>query len=121
MWEIVQANPDYFYMAASVHPYRNDAVEELEKWAEKGVRVIKLLPNSMNVNLGLQQNKNLHPKLKSYFKRVKELSLILLVHVGDEHSVSGHFLDNALGNPLLLLDALNMGVRIIAAHSIIII
>ena len=42
--------------------------------------------------------------------------MILLVHVGEEHSVDAGFLDNSLGNPLKLIPALDIGVRIIAAH-----
>ena len=40
-------------MAASIHPYRNDAVEEIEKWANRGIRLIKLLPNSMGIDLDM--------------------------------------------------------------------
>lgn len=34
----------------SVHPYRNDAIEELERCFQKGARVVKWLPNSQNID-----------------------------------------------------------------------
>jgi len=49
VWNMIQQFPGYFLMAASIHPYRDDAVNEIKKWAAKGVRLIKLLPNSMNI------------------------------------------------------------------------
>lgn len=35
---------------------------------------------------------------------------------GEEHTVNAGFLDNSLGNPLFCRKALDMGVKIIAAH-----
>jgi len=58
----------------------------------------------------------LHPKLKIFFEACVKYEMILLVHVGEEHSVDAGFLDNSLGNPLMLRPALDMGVKIIAAH-----
>jgi len=51
VWKVVQKYPDCFFMAMSVHPYRDDAVEEIEKWGGLGVKIIKWLPNSMNIDL----------------------------------------------------------------------
>lgn len=41
---LVQQYPDTFSMAISVHPYRKDALQQLEYWAAKGVKVIKCKP-----------------------------------------------------------------------------
>jgi predicted TIM-barrel fold metal-dependent hydrolase len=96
-------------MACSVHPYRADALRELERWARAGVRVCKWLPNSMGIDLE-------HALCRPFYRRLRELGLVLLTHVGDEHSVDAGFHDDALGNPLKLRGPLDMGVRVIAAH-----
>ena len=41
--QVCTENPDCFEMAMSVHPYREDALEEMEKWANKGVKIIKCI------------------------------------------------------------------------------
>lgn len=101
--------PTLFYPVGSVNPYRKDALEELERCAANGVRVIKWLPNSMGINPADE-------KCEPFYVKMKELDMALLTHVGDEHTVSAAFLDNSLGNPLLLRRALDCGVKVIAAH-----
>jgi len=101
--------PDYFYPFCSVNPYRPDALEELTRCAQAGCTVIKWLPNSMGID---PADKLCEP----FYHKVAELGMALLVHVGDEHSVTAGFLDNSLGNPLRLRRPLDCGVKIIAAH-----
>jgi hypothetical protein len=48
--EIVPETLDMFLPCVSVHPYRKDALEELEKYAAQGVHLVKWLPNSMGYN-----------------------------------------------------------------------
>ncbi len=43
--ELARRFPDTLLAAASIHPYRQDAIAELERVAAQGVRVIKWLPN----------------------------------------------------------------------------
>jgi hypothetical protein len=38
---------------------------------------------------------------------------VLLCHVGEEHSIDAGYLQNALGNPLLLRYPLNAGVKVV--------
>ncbi|XP_064400155.1 uncharacterized protein LOC135346463 isoform X2 [Halichondria panicea] len=104
-----QDHPQYFYSVGSVNPYRTDALKELERCAENGVSIIKWLPNSMGIDL---RDSQCHP----FYRKMKELDMALLVHIGEEHSVDAAFLDNDLGNPLLLREPLKFGVRVIAAH-----
>lgn len=101
--------PNFFHPFGSVNPYRKDALEELKYCADHGVRVIKWLPNSMGINPSDNQ-------CEAFYQKMKELDMALLVHVGDEHTVSAGFLDNTLGNPLLLRKPLDCGVKVIAAH-----
>ena len=92
----------------SVNPYRPDAIEELEKWAGHGARIVKWLPNAMGIDPS-------DPKCDPFYQKMKELDLILLSHGGEEKAVEAEE-DQKLGNPLLLRRALDHGVKVIVAH-----
>ena len=49
--------------ACSIHPARTDAIEELERFAEKGAKVLKLLPNCHNVDCSDRQYLSFWQKL----------------------------------------------------------
>src|SRR5258706_5057827 len=100
--------PDMFVPTMSVNPYRVDAIEELEKWAARGVRMIKWLPNAMGINPS-------DPRCDSFYQRMKALEVVLLSHTGEEKAVEAKE-DQKLGNPLHLRRPLDHGVRVIAAH-----
>ncbi len=53
--------------------------------------MVKLLPNSMDIDLDLKENNSLHPKLIKYYEAIIENNMIMLVHVGEEHSVSAGY------------------------------
>lgn len=108
VYKLARQFPKNFIPAMSVHPYRHDALVELEKWAKKGIRIVKWLPNAMNIDPLSKQNDN-------FYKKMKELDLILLSHTGEEKAVKA---DDAqeLGNPLRLRRPLDLGVKVIAAH-----
>ena len=95
------------YFAASVHPNRKDALEELEWSKENGAVLVKWLPNIQNIDPS-------EKRYEDYYRKLVELDLPLLTHVGDEDSFSQT--DNALGDPKLLRFALECGVKVIAAH-----
>lgn len=99
---------DLFLPTMSVHPYRPDAIIELEKWASRGGRIVKWLPNAMGMNPS-------DPKCDPFYAKMKELGLILLSHGGEEKAVEAEE-DQKLGNPLLLRRALDHGVKVIVAH-----
>ena len=107
--ELSRDSPLSFYPVGSVHPYRRDAPEELEKCASQGIAIIKWLPNSQ----GIDPSSEL---CDPFYRKMVALDLTLLVHTGYEHAVNFAYLNNEYGNPLLLRRPLNMGVRIIAAH-----
>ncbi|NBO09794.1 MAG: hypothetical protein EBV30_10765, partial [Actinobacteria bacterium] len=50
MFKFYEKYPNLFVPVISVHPYRRDAVKELEKWAKKGVKWIKWLPNAQGID-----------------------------------------------------------------------
>ena len=100
--------PDVFVPVVSVHPYRQDAITEIEKWASKGVKMVKWLPNAMGIDPS-------NPIIEDYYEVLKQHEMILLSHTGDEQAVHADE-DQAFGNPLLLRTPLNHEVRVIMAH-----
>jgi hypothetical protein len=107
--ELAQQYQDIFLPAISIHPYRRDALEELEKWAKAGVRYVKWLPNAMGMDPA-------NPVIEPFYRKMKEHNMILLSHAGEEQAVEAEE-DQRLGNPLRLRKPLDMGVRVISAHA----
>lgn len=108
VFDLVSRFPRLFIPNISVNPYRPDAVVELKKWAAKGARVVKWLPNAMGIDPS-------DPRCYKFYQTMKELDLILLSHGGEEKAVEAEE-DQKLGNPLLLRRALDHGVKVIVAH-----
>ncbi|MEE8586955.1 MAG: amidohydrolase family protein [Acidobacteriota bacterium] len=100
--------PDLFKPGISIHPYRPDAVQALEKWALQGGRIVKWLPNAMGIDPA-------DPKCDPFYARMAQLGLVLLSHAGEEKAVESEE-DQELGNPLRLRRPLDQGVRVIMAH-----
>lgn len=94
---------------ASVHPYRRDALERLDKAASQGALAIKWLPNAMGIDPS-------DPRCDAYYRRMAELKMVLISHTGVEKAVHAEE-DQKYGNPLLLRRPLDQGVRVVAAHS----
>jgi uncharacterized protein len=108
VFELAERYPDLFVPNISVNPYRPDAIVELEKWARRGARIVKWLPNAMGIDPS-------DPKCDPFYQKMKQLDLILLSHGGEEKAVEAEE-DQKLGNPLLLRRALDHGVKVIVAH-----
>lgn len=108
IFQLVQRYPDLFLPVISVHPYRHDALTELEKWAKKGARYLKWLPNAMGIDPS-------SPRIDLFYQKMKEYNMILISHAGEEQAVDAEE-DQRLGNPLLLRKPLEHGVRVIIAH-----
>jgi predicted TIM-barrel fold metal-dependent hydrolase len=99
--------PDLFIPAVSIHPSRPDAMEELDRCISAGARVLKLLPNCLNVDYS-------NPKHKPFFEKMAAAGMILLSHTGGEISLP--VIDPLLADPRLLEYPLACGVTVIAAH-----
>jgi predicted TIM-barrel fold metal-dependent hydrolase len=108
VFSLAERNPDIFLPTISVHPYRKDAILELEKWASQGARIVKWLPNAMGID---PSNSTCDP----FYSKMKQLGMILLSHGGEEKAVESDE-DQKLGNPILLRKALDHGVKVIVAH-----
>lgn len=109
-WALTVAarHPDCFLPAASVHPYRKDAVAELERAAGRGAVCVKWLPNAQHIDPS-------SPRCDEMYRALARLGLPLLTHAGHEAAVEAEE-EQKLGNPLLLRRALDAGVKVIVAH-----
>lgn len=103
----VTARHEKMLFACSVHPYRKDAVAEVERCVKAGAVLMKWLP--------LVQNFNPADALCfPVYEALAHFKLPLLSHTGGEKSLP--YLDAASADPALLLPALERGVTVIAAH-----
>ena len=100
--------PELFLYGCSVHPYRPDALEELERCAAAGAIACKWLPNAMGID-------PLDPRCEPFYERLAALGLVLLSHAGEEQAVHAEEAQE-LGNPLRLRRALELGCTVIVAH-----
>jgi hypothetical protein len=96
---------------ASVHPYRKDALEELQKVYAKGAFLIKWLPSMMGIDPASE-------KCDPFYAALREMKLPLLSHTDREYTFK------ALGDSwkdkndvLRLRRPLSQGVTVIAAHA----
>ncbi|MEW5740627.1 MAG: amidohydrolase family protein [Myxococcota bacterium] len=100
--------PDCFVACASVHPYRADAVEALEKAVEAGAVAVKWLPNAMNLDPS-------SPRCDAFYDALVRLKVPLITHAGEEKAVHAEEAQR-LGNPLHLRRPLSRGVTVVVAH-----
>lgn len=98
--------PNLLY-AASINPYRKDAIERLEEAKAQGAVLIKWIPSIMYIDPA-------DPAIIPFYKKMVELNIPLLTHTGMEKSFS-HAKDE-LANPHRLQLPLSLGVKVIAAH-----
>jgi predicted TIM-barrel fold metal-dependent hydrolase len=99
---------DLFVPIGSVHPYRKDALDELDRLAARGVKLLKWLPNAMGIDPA-------DARCDAFYDRMAARGIALLSHAGDEHAVDAAVAQE-LGNPLRLRRALEHGVQVIVAH-----
>jgi uncharacterized protein len=106
--DTARAHPQIFEWAASVHPYRADCVEALERAAREGARAVKWLPAAMGIDPG-------SPLCDRFYAALARLRVPLITHAGLERAVLGTDQQD-YGNPLRLRRALDAGVRVVVAH-----
>ncbi|RDV38195.1 hypothetical protein DV096_10300 [Bradymonadaceae bacterium TMQ3] len=92
---------------ASVNPQRRDAIDELERVAERGAVAIKLLPNSQDIDLSREN-------YRGFWEKMAALNIPLLTHTSFEHTIPP--VNQAWGKPERLRLPLECGTRVIAAH-----
>lgn len=98
--------PNLLY-GASIHPYRENALELLVEAKKSGAALIKWIPSIMNIDPSDQS-------LVPFYEKMKELGLPLLTHAGQESAFG--YANDSFGDPLKLTLPLDIGVQVIAAH-----
>jgi uncharacterized protein len=103
---LARAAPELLF-GASIHPYRPDALEALDRATEDGAVLVKWLPNTQGIDLR-------DPRSRAFCRRMAELRMPLLVHSGEEGATFAA--TQELGDPAHLVAPLEQGVTVIAAH-----
>jgi len=98
----------HFEWIASIHPYRPDAIEALEKAAAGGALAVKWLPPAQGMDPA-------SAKCDRFYEAMARHGLPLLTHAGAELAISGGEAAT-FGNPLKLRRAMDHGVTVIVAH-----
>ena len=101
------ANNKQMLFGCSVHPYRKDAIAELERCVAAGAVLCKWLPNTQGMNPS-------DPRCFPFYEAMAHHKLPLLCHTGGETSLPT--IDPTVADPMLLTPALERGVTVIAAH-----
>jgi len=100
--------PGEFWAGVSVNPQRRDAIDELQRCAEQGAKLVKWLPNAQQFDPGDRRH-------IPFYRELARRKIPLLSHVGFEFSLIGT--DQSAGDPNKLRVALDEGVTVIAAHG----
>jgi predicted TIM-barrel fold metal-dependent hydrolase len=106
VFKICREHPE-FLPAASIHPARKDALDELDRCLSMGARALKLLPNCHDVDCS-------DPHYDAFWQRMADAGLPLLAHTGGEMTVP--VANPAYQDPETLRRPLEIGVKVIAAH-----
>jgi mannonate dehydratase len=93
---------------ASIHPYREDAVEAVADVVKQGALAVKWLPPAMGINPA-------SPLCDRFYDAMAKYDLPLISHGGEEKAVGGAH-QHAFGNVLKLRRPLERGVRVVVAH-----
>jgi len=97
-----------FLFGASIHPYRPDALDELDRVAAMGAVLVKWIPNVQAIDLR-------DSRCRAFYGKLAVHKIALLSHAGDEQAtfVAGQ----EYGDPRRLVAPLEEGVTVIAAHA----
>jgi uncharacterized protein len=104
--EMARMHPKVLF-ACSVHPYRKDAVAELERCIAAGAVLCKWLPLTQDIDPS-------DARCIPFYEFLAHHGLPLLSHTGGEKTLPSNNADVA--SPALLDEAIRRGVTIIAAH-----
>lgn len=108
LFQVVAKYPDLFIPCVSINPKRRDAMEELDRCAEAGARVLKIHPPTQDLDPGEE-------RFRPFYRRVAEHGILLMVHTGMEHA--SEVVTHEFSDPARLRPALEEGCTVIAAHA----
>ncbi|MBI1899816.1 MAG: amidohydrolase family protein [Planctomycetia bacterium] len=106
--KVVAQYSDLMVPCVSINPARADALDELNRCLEKGVRVLKIHPPIQGVDIAERKH-------RGFFRRCAEKKVLVMVHTGHEHSAP--VVDIELARPEKLRPALDEGCTVVACHS----
>jgi hypothetical protein len=104
--DVTRRYPGLLY-GASIHPYRRDAVAELERVSRDGAVLIKWLPITQDIDPS-------DTRCLPFYEALAHLKIPLLSHTGWERTLPTA--NNRVADPALLRPALERGVTVIMAH-----
>jgi predicted TIM-barrel fold metal-dependent hydrolase len=108
LFRVVADHPDLFIPCASINPKRRDALEELDRCAQGGARVLKIHPPIQDVDPA-------EKRFRPFYRRLTEHGIILMVHTGMEPAPGA--VEPWVSDPDRLVIALEEGCTVIAAHA----
>ena len=104
--DLVRRHPKMLF-GASIHPYRRDALSELERCVKAGAVLLKWLPITQDID-------PTDERCIPFYEALAHWRLPLLSHTGGERMLPN--LNFGYADPMLLVPALKRGVTVIAAH-----
>lgn len=105
---VVARHPERLGWVASIHPYRTDALQALQRAHAGGALALKWLPSSMAIDLRDARSVRLG-------EAAAALGMPVIVHCGEERAVPGAEREEWV-NPLHVRPLLERGARVIVAH-----
>ena len=103
---VTQRYPDAFIPFLSVNPRRQNGLELIDEYVERGCRGAKFLQNYWGIDLN-------DSRFIPYYEKLVSHSLPLIIHIGSEYSIDSDARYERIG----MLDLpLECGVTVIAAH-----
>ena len=108
LFRIVARFPELFIPCVSINPKRRDAMEELDRCAELGARVLKIHPPIQDVDPGER-------RFRPFYRRCADRKILVMFHTGTEHAAE--IVGNQFSDPWRLIPTLEEGCTVIASHS----
>jgi predicted TIM-barrel fold metal-dependent hydrolase len=106
LYKFYKENSEYIIPFFSINPLRENAIELIEEYAQKGFKGAKFLQNYWDIDTN-------DDMLIPYYEKLKELNLPLIIHTGSEFTIESKKEFESIS---MLRLPLEIGVKTIAAH-----
>ncbi|MCD8213553.1 MAG: amidohydrolase family protein [Campylobacter sp.] len=107
--KIYETNKDEIIPFFSINPLRPNALDLIDYYYEKGFKGAKFLQNYWEVD-------TTQDRFTPYFEKLKKLNLPLIIHVGNENTISSK---REFESIKMLFNPVQIGVNTICAHMAI--
>ncbi|MEN6448946.1 MAG: amidohydrolase family protein [Thermoguttaceae bacterium] len=107
LFQVAARFPQWMIPCVSINPERSDAIDELERCAAAGARILKIHPPIQGVDLADRRH-------TPFLRRCAVLKMVVMVHTGHEHSAT--VVNAELASPRKLESALDEGCTVVACH-----